>query len=52
MISRNAALVGVIALAVVDVVIPVPILGLILIWVIVARPPWALASIRSWYERV
>lgn len=39
----------VVGLAIVDVVIPVPIVGLLVLWIIVARPPWALASMRSWY---
>ena len=38
--TRNAAFIAVFILGLVDVVIPIPILGLLLIWVIVSRPPW------------
>jgi len=38
--TRNSALITMFALGFLDVIIPVPIVALILIWVIVSRPPW------------
>ncbi|MDD2605428.1 MAG: hypothetical protein RBR20_15025 [Desulfobacterales bacterium] len=37
---RNKTLLSLILLCVVDVVIPLPITGLILVYVVVQRPPW------------
>ena len=37
---RNKALLSLILLCVVDVVIPLPITGLVLVYVVVQRPPW------------
>jgi hypothetical protein len=37
---RNKVLVGLILLCVVDVLIPLPITGLVLVYVVVQRPPW------------
>jgi hypothetical protein len=37
---RTKVLAGLIALALVDVVIPVPVIGLILMYVIFAKPLW------------
>ncbi len=37
---RTKVLTGLIPLAIVDPVIPVPVIGLFLIYVIIAMPPW------------
>lgn len=37
---RNKTLLALILLCVVDVVIPLPIAGLVLVYVVVQRPPW------------
>lgn len=37
---RNKTLLSLILLCVVDVVIPLPITGLVLVYVVVQRPPW------------
>jgi hypothetical protein len=37
---RNKTLLALILLCVVDVVIPLPITGLVLVYVVVQRPPW------------
>jgi len=37
---RTTVLVYLVCLAIVDVLIPVPLLALILIWVTLRRPPW------------
>ena len=38
-------------LAVIDAVIPVPIIGLLLIYVVLARPPWFLSLTDQIYGR-
>lgn len=38
-------------LAVIDAVIPVPIIGLLLIYVVLARPPWFLSLTEQIYGR-
>jgi len=48
---KARALVYLIPLAIVDAVIPVPIVGLILTYVILARPPWFLALTDQIYGR-
>lgn len=40
-----------IPLAIIDGVIPVPIIGLILIYVILAKPPWFSALTDQIYDR-
>lgn len=37
---RNKTLLSLILLCVVDVLIPLPITGLVLVYVVVQRPPW------------
>jgi hypothetical protein len=37
---RNKTLLALILLCVVDVLIPLPITGLVLVYVVVQRPPW------------
>ena len=40
MALKTKCLIGLVALAVVDAVIPIPIVGIVLIYVIVQKPPW------------
>ncbi len=40
MALKTKCLLGLLGLAVVDAVIPIPILGMILIYVVVQKPPW------------
>ena len=40
-----------IPLAIVDTVVPVPIIGLLLVFVILARPPWFLSLTDQIYRR-
>jgi hypothetical protein len=49
-LHRNEALTWLIALAIVDVVIPVPILALVLIWVVVRKPAWFRRTVETVYE--
>ncbi len=48
---RTKVLAGLIALALVDVVIPVPVIGLILIYVIFAKPSWFSDLVAQIYGR-
>ena len=43
-------LIFLIVLCVVDVVIPIPILGLILIYVVLKQPPWFLEVVSEIYN--
>ena len=40
MTIKTKCLIGLILLAVVDMVIPLPIIGVLLIYVLLQRPPW------------
>ena len=48
--ARTKALAVLVPLALVDAVIPVPIIGLVLVYVILARPPWFSSLVRRVYE--
>ena len=48
---RMKVLAGLISLALVDTVIPVPVIGLILMYVIFAKPPWFSALVAQIYGR-
>ena len=48
---RTKVLAGLISLAVVDAVIPVPIIGLILMYVIFAKPSWFSDLVARIYGR-
>ena len=43
-------LVALVVLGLVDVVIPIPVLGLILVYVVLQKPPWFLEKVRELYE--
>ncbi len=47
---KTQALIGLVVLSVVDVVIPVPMLGLILVFVVLQKPPWFQQVVRELYE--
>ena len=49
---RTKVLAGLISLALVDAVIPVPIIGLILVYVIFAKPSWFSDLVAQIYGRV
>jgi len=44
-------LIGLVALAVVDMVIPIPFTALLLLYVVLERPPWFQAWASEIYER-
>ncbi|MBW1735051.1 MAG: hypothetical protein JRJ09_18350 [Deltaproteobacteria bacterium] len=49
--TKSKCLVALILLAIVDTVIPVPILAIILISVLFQRPPWFIDLVRGIYEK-
>ena len=48
---KTKALGYLIPLALVDAVVPVPILGLVLIYIVLARPSWFLVFTNQIYDR-
>jgi hypothetical protein len=50
MTLKTRSLIGLIMLSIVDAIIPVPIVGLILILVILQRPPWFQRLVQELYE--
>ncbi len=51
MSKKKHVLLGLIALSVIDAVVPLlPVLGLVLIYVILAKPPWFLKIVRQVYD--
>lgn len=50
MSAKTQAVTSLIALGVIDVVIPLPIVALILIYVIVQRPTWFADMVRDIYD--
>jgi hypothetical protein len=49
--KSKEALVFAILFSVIDIFIPVPVLGLVLIYVLVSKPPWFLALVDDVYGR-
>jgi hypothetical protein len=47
---RTKSIFAVILLGIVDVVIPIPIVGLMLIYVIVQKPPWFVDLVQEIYR--
>ncbi len=51
MTNKTQLLLALIVLCVVDAVVPLfPVLGLILIYVVLAKPPWFLETVRQVYD--
>ena len=49
MSMKTQVLVGLVGLGIIDVVIPIPILALILIYVVLQQPPWFTEIVRNIY---
>ena len=49
MSAKTQALITLIALGIIDIVLPVPIVALILIYVVLQRPSWFTAMVRDIY---
>jgi putative effector of murein hydrolase LrgA (UPF0299 family) len=50
MTLKTRSLIGLAGLSVLDVVIPIPIVGLILVFVVLQKPPWFQKVVRELYE--
>jgi hypothetical protein len=50
MTLKTRSIIGLVGLSIVDMVIPIPILGMILIFVVLQRPPWFHKAVRELYE--
>jgi len=50
MTLKTRSLIGLIVLSIVDAVIPIPIVGLILIFIIIQKPPWFQQLVHELYE--
>ncbi len=50
MTFKARTIIGLVGLSVVDIVIPIPIVGLIMIFVVLQKPPWFLKVVRELYE--
>jgi len=46
----SKAIVGLLLLGVIDAIIPLPIIGFILVYVVLAKPPWLKKAIEDIYE--
>ncbi len=49
MSMKTQVLAGLVGLGIIDVVIPIPILALILIYVVLQQPPWFTEIVRDIY---
>ena len=50
MALKTKCLIGLIVLSIVDVLIPIPIVGLILVYVVLQKPPWFVDMVREIYS--
>jgi len=50
MTLKNRCLITLVALGVVDAVIPLPIIGVILVYVVLEKPPWFLNLVQGLYD--
>jgi hypothetical protein len=49
--TKTKTVIVVIVLGIVDMVIPIPILGVILLYVVLQRPPWFTDIVREIYKQ-
>jgi putative effector of murein hydrolase LrgA (UPF0299 family) len=50
MTLKTRSLIGLVLLSIVDAVIPIPIVGLILLFVILQKPPWFQQLVHELYR--
>ena len=48
--TKTKTLILLVVLCIIDVVIPIPILGVILVYVVVQKPPWFEQAVRDIYR--
>ena len=49
--TKTKTVIVVIVLGIIDMVIPIPILGVILLYVVLQRPPWVTDVVREIYKQ-
>ena len=49
--TKTKTVIVVIVLGIIDMVIPIPILGVILLYVVLQRPPWFTDVVREIYKQ-
>ena len=49
MTTKTKSLIGLIFISVVDAVVPLPIIGAVLIYVVLQRPPWFIDVVQEIY---
>jgi hypothetical protein len=49
--TKTKTVLSVIVLGIIDMVIPIPILGVILLYVVLQRPPWFTDLVREIYAQ-
>ena len=47
---KTKTLIGLVIMGIIDMVIPIPILGIVLIYVVLQRPPWFLELVSDIYK--
>ena len=50
MSTKTKALISLICLGIIDMVIPIPILGLVLLYVVGQKPPWFMDVVSEIYK--
>ena len=50
MTLKTQTIIGLVGLSIIDMVIPIPILGMILLFVVLQRPPWFQKAVSEFYE--
>ena len=50
MTLKTRSIIGLVGLSIVDMAIPIPVLGMMLIFVVLQRPPWFQKAVRELYE--
>jgi putative effector of murein hydrolase LrgA (UPF0299 family) len=47
---KTKTLIGLVIFSIIDMVIPIPILGIVLIYAVLQKPPWFLEMVREIYK--
>jgi hypothetical protein len=52
MTTRMKIITSLIMLGIIDMVVPIPILGIILLYVVMEKPPWFRRAVRDVYNEI
>jgi hypothetical protein len=47
---KTKTLIGLVIFSIIDMVIPIPILGIVLVYAVLQKPPWFLEMVREIYK--